>query len=229
MVHHFFEPGQLFWAPSLFLNNEHPIPTVSGNYNPQTRNVELTVERVDLSSFSDEHLPIQPLGVRSNERAGIFRLKKRPVILLSAPVDAWRDAGRKSDECYLVVPVYSFQGDEGKVAYSDAFIDRIKGYVYNGFFYLPTFKHPTFGSIKLLEGCARLDRLQMVPRAWLEHMPIRLGDEALECLRAWMAYYAAPDLAKTVCDPTMSVNCMPTVLRFIFEYREQKMKDLGLV
>ena len=133
----FYQIGQFFWAPSLFLLDNRRRYLVRTTYSENTGE-QYRLEPTDLQTEFDQLGGIShALGIRSDERALVVGAKRRPVILLSKAAATWNDGRRRSDDCYLVAPVYSFRGDETKTSYSDEFIDRVKGYIYWQDFYLP--------------------------------------------------------------------------------------------
>ena len=200
--------GQVFWAPSMFLLDNHRRYIVGNTYNGRAGE-QYAIEQVDLSTEFDQPREMShTLGIRSDERALVVGAKRRPVILLSKAAASWSDGRRRHDDCYLVVPVYSFSRDETRGSYSAAFIDRVKGYMYWQLFYLPTGDN---GRIR--EGFARLDRIQVVHRELLRQMPVMLSEDALELLRDWVRVYLGEDL-KAVND-------------LLFEYRQEAIKQLA--
>ena len=200
--------GQFFWAPSLFLFGEHRPYLVRSKYSQTLADYEYQIDVMRQSGeFDAPQEPNHTLGIRSDERAVIVGAKQRPVILISKPVTGWTDRNRKPEESFLVAPVYSFGGNETKTAYSQTFIERVKGYVYWQFFYLPT-----SNSNRISEGFVRLDRIQAVHKNLLDHMRVILTDEALLTLRNWTRVYLGEE--------------MDAVDDMLFDYREQAIADL---
>lgn len=186
-----YQPGQFFWAPALFLFGEKPVYLIKGKYIKATREIDYRIETMQDDEFSHIEEPIITMKVESDERAAIVRCKLRPVILLSTHPDKWRDGYRTYDEAYLIAPVYSFQGNGGKTDYSPVFIERIKAFVYNTFFYLPPSRSPSFS-----EGFIHLDRIQVIHKDQLRHMPVMLGEDALWLLQSWLYHYSGGNLAE---------------------------------
>jgi hypothetical protein len=171
--------GQFFWAPSLFLFGESRPLLVRSSYSQALADYEYRIEQMcQPGEFDTPQDPNHTLGIRSDERAVIVRAKRRPVILMSRSVVEWTDSRRRHDECFLIAPVYSFGSDETELAYSQTFIERVKGYVYWQLFYLPAVS----GS-QIREGFVRLDRIQVVHKDLLEHMPVMLSDDTRLLLR----------------------------------------------
>ena len=208
VLNQLYEIGQLFWAPSMFLLDNHRRYLVRNSYS-ESAGESHTLEQTDLRTEFDQPREMShTLGIRSDERALIVGAKRRPVILLSKAAATWSDGRRRNDDCYLVVPVYSFSRDETRESYSTAFIDRVKGYIYWQIFYLPPMAN---GRIR--EGFARLDRIQTVHKELLRQIPVMLSEDALELLRDWIRVYLGEDL--------QIVNDM------LFDYREEAIRQLS--
>ena len=206
----FFVPGQFFMAPSLYLIENNPLHELKPHYKPATQNYEYKISMAGRSEFQEIREPCYELKLRAKERAVIVPCKMRPVVLLSQYTERWKYGTRQSASCFLVAPIYSFEGDEEKTPYPAEFIERTKAYVYNTFFYLPACASPYFK-----EGFVRFDRTQVVHINWLEHMRLKLSPDSLECLLSWLWFYLGADLYKT--NP------------LLFDYREAKMKAMGLI
>jgi len=202
-----YQPGQFFWAPALFLFGKKPVHLVKGRYNRATEQLDYRIEQMTDTEFQRPDEPIVPLGIQSDQRAAIVGCKLRPVILLSQHPEKWKDGRRSYDDAYLVAPVYSFRGDNGKESYSPVFIERVKAFVYNTFFYLPSSASPQF-----LEGFVRFDRLQVIHREQLRHMAAMLTDDALWLLQTWLWCFLGAELDK--------VNDV------LFDYRESAIEAL---
>ena len=205
-----YEIGQFFWAPALYLFGEQGRSpyVVRTEYSQPGRDPAYRVSPMQPSgefSLPQDHDPT--LGTRSDERAVIIRAKRRPVILISTPVSPWADSRRRHDDSFLIAPVYSFAGDETKQTYSPTFIERVKGYFYWQLFYLPG--DPSVG---IREGFVRLDRIQAIHKTLLEHMAVRLSDDAQPLLHSWIRVYLGETLSE--------------VDDLLFEYREEAIAKL---
>ena len=202
-----YSVGQIFWAPILFLPGQSRLYVVRGAYSAKDLSYKYSVEPARSDEFDGLNEPIQPLGIRSNERPLVVGAKRRPVVLVSRQTARWSDLGRTQDESYLVAPIYSFGGDETKLSYSPAMVERVKAYVYWQLFYLPASRE---GRVK--EGFARLDRIQPVHKDLLEQRPVMLSDDARTLLQSWIRVYFGEEL--------------DSVDDVLFDYREQAMADL---
>ena len=208
VLNQLYGTGQFFWAPSMFLLDNRNRYRVRHIYSERTGE-RYELEPVDLRTEFDQPGEIShTLGTRSDERALVTGAKRRPVILLSRTASRWSDDRRRSDDCYLVAPVYSFGGDETRASYSPEFIERVKGYMYWQLFYLPAGAN---GRIR--EGFVRLDRIQAIQRDLMRHMPVMLRENAMEVLRDWVRVYLGEDLQ--------------TVNDLLFEYREDAARQLS--
>ena len=224
LVSFMYETGQFFMAPALYLINKNPMNIVRGQYNQRTKDYDYQVTQAKAETFSEEHEPVKTLDLRSNERAAIVRCKMRPVVIVSSATEKWKDGRRYNDDCFLVAPVYSVRGNDGKLEYSDGFVKRVQAYAYNTFFYLSAKKDiPRFD-----EGFIRFDRLQVIHKSWLQHMRIRLGPEAIQCLEAWLPLYVAQETGTVVCESADPILCLPKMAKFILEYRAERMEQLGI-
>ena len=199
--------GQFFWAPSLFLLDKRQ-HVVRSTYT-ETSGEQYGLEQTDLVTEFDQAGTIShALGVRSDERALVVGAKRRPVILLSKSPATWSDNRRRSDDCYLVAPVYSFSGDDTRASYTQEFIERVKGYMYWQLFYLPA-----GGNGRIRESFVRLDRIQAVRKELLRQITVILQEDALGLLRDWLRVYLGEDLR--------------TVNDLLFDYRQEAIKQLS--
>ena len=127
--------GQLLWAPSPYLLDNNRRQTVKTSYT-EDGGEQFRLEPADLrTEFNQPGQISHPLNLRRDERALVIRAKRRPVIVISRPVARWIDGRRQQEDSYLVAPLYSFEGDETKLSYSQTFIDRVKAYMYWQLFY----------------------------------------------------------------------------------------------
>jgi hypothetical protein len=212
-----YQPGQLFDAPSLFLITDKPMPILSSKYDSKACNYSYEVVMCDESGFNTQQTPVYPLKMKSDERVALVKSKMRPVVILSQAADCWKDKTRQGDDCFLVAPIYSFGGGQEKIGYSADFAERVKSYVYNTFFYLPESASPFFK-----ESFIRFDRIQVIHKPWLLHKTLKLEVDVLDCLYAWLYCYLVWGVVK-------KINDLPPMCSFILEYREEKMKALGLI
>ena len=107
-----------------------------------------------------------------------------------------------------MAPLYSFEGDETKLSYSQTFIDRVKAYMYWKLLYLPR-----SGNRLIREGFVRLDRTQAVHRELLDPMPISLSGDLIELLRDWIRVYMGENLQE--------------VNPFLLEYRQEAVRQMS--
>ncbi len=189
ILNQLYQIGQFFRAPSLFLLDNNRRQAVKSTYS-ETAGEQFRLDPVDLrTEFNQPGNISHPLGIRTDERALVVGAKRRPVIILSLEASRWSDDTRRSDDCFLVAPVYSFEGDDTKLSYSRTFIERVKAYMYRQLFYLPP-----GGNGRIRESFVRLDRIHAVHRELLEHMQVMLSDDGMGILRDWIRVYMGEDL-----------------------------------
>lgn len=199
-----YQIGRLFWAPALYLFGERHPYLLRSSYNQAIGNYTYQVSPMQQTGeFDTPQDPNYTLRLQSDERAVIIAAKRRPVILISKPVALWSDSRRSQDESFLIAPIYSLRN------YSHPFIDQIKGYVYEQFFYLP----PSSAN-RIIESFVRLDRIQAIHKNLLEHRREMLSDDAQTLLQTWTRVYLGADLESA--DDTL------------FQYREQAIAELRL-
>ena len=208
LLNQLYGTGQFLWAPSMFLLDNHNRYRVRNTYS-ERGGERYELEPADLTTEFDQPGEIShTLGIRTDERALVIGAKRRPVILLSKTASGWSNGRRRSDDCYLVAPVYSFGGDETGASYSPIFIERVKGYMYWQLFYLPPGAN---GRIR--ESFVRLDRIQAIHRDLMRQMPVMLDEYAMGVLRDWVRVYLDEDLY--------------TVNDLLFDYREDAVRQLS--
>ena len=189
ILNQLYRIGQFFWAPSLFLFGEHRQYLLRSDYVQSRSAYEYHVERIRQNEFDSPGTPNPVLGIQSDERAVIVRVKRRPVILISRVGTGRADSTRTQDECYLVAPVYSFAGDETRLSYSQTFIERVKAYEYWHLFYLPGYT-----PARIRESFVRLDRIQAIHKSLLEQMSVMLSDDVQDLLQSWIRVFLGEDL-----------------------------------
>ncbi len=181
--------GQFFWAPSLFLFGENRPYLLRSNYSEARGDYEYLVSPIREREFDNQGPLDHLLGIRSDERAMIVRAKRRPVIIISQAGTERPDSTRTQADCFLVAPVYSFAGDETRLSYSQAFIERVKAYEYWQLFYLPG-----YAPAGIKEGFVRLDRIQAIHKNLLEQMSVMMSDVAQDLLLSWIRVYLGEEL-----------------------------------
>ena len=190
ILNQLYRIGQFFLAPSLFLFGEHQQYLLKGDYVQSRSTYEYRVEPIRQGEFDNPGTIIQELRIRPDERAAILRAKRRPVVLISRAGTGRADSTRIQDECYLVAPVYSFEGDESRLSYNQAFIERVKAYEYWHIFYLPEYT-----PARIRESFVRLDRIQAIHKSLLEQMPVMLTDDVQALLQSWTRVFLGEELS----------------------------------
>ena len=101
----FYQIGQFFRAPSLFLLDNSRRQAVKGTYS-ESAGDQFRLDPVDLhTEFNQPGEISHPLGIRTDERALVIGAKRRPVIVLSQATAKWSDGRRRQEDSYLVAPV----------------------------------------------------------------------------------------------------------------------------
>ena len=204
-----FPWGSLWWAPSFHLLEAKYERVVRSNYVESRRGYVYDLDRIDWSTeFEDELEPNIDLVTGPKDRSIVVPAKRRPVIIVSGPVSKFQGDGKRVvQECFLVAPLYSLEGNDKKMPFSPEFIARVKAYAYPQFFYLPAHG-------KISESFVRFDRIQVLRKDLLESWSVRLTDRVGDFLRCWLRVYQGEDLQD--------------VDDFLFQYRTEYMKLLGL-
>jgi hypothetical protein len=157
-----------------------------------TQHREATVKFVPLDirqSIRYPNLPVAALPQYPGERWGVYRVKKRPAIIIGSggnKVDQFLTEGKakwQTNRTLIVAPYYG--ADEGgkRAGFNPAFVDRIRRCEYPQFMWD---KLPIAGST--VESILRLDHVQPVGRSQdaIEFMPYRLGAKAMLLFDQWL-------------------------------------------
>ncbi len=185
------ELGRICDVPISYLSDGAKIPLLKAQYNRHGMAQTYNISKVrPQNSRREEKLPIYEIGQRSDEIAVVHRHKWRPAIVVSSPCDDWQDGARRQhDECFVLAPMYSFGAKGRKLAYSQAFIERVKSYAYNHLFYMPN-----DAKCNIRESFVRFDRLQVVHERWIVPRSVILHQEFLGPLQSWLWSYLGGDL-----------------------------------
>jgi hypothetical protein len=162
---------------------------------------EATVKFVPLDirqAIRYPNLPVAALPQFPAERWGVYRIKKRPALILGSggsKIDNNLTAGKakwQTNRTVIVAPYYGVDEGEKRSGFNPVFVDRIRRCEYPQFFWD---KLPIVGST--VESILRLDHLQPVGRSQdsIEFMPYRLSAKALLLLEEWIDWIIKDDLA----------------------------------
>lgn len=191
--------GQICWGPVRYLSSQVQCVTLT-SYNPLDERLNaysMSTHEPDEPSVFD-HPPVHELRLQSNEALLVDRAKRRPVVVMSQKNESWPTAGARLAERGLVcLPMYSFHPND-----SQEFRRRIWAQEYPWWLYLP--EH-----LSLLEGFARLDRLQTIEETHLQPTLYALTDDALWFASEWMRYYMTEEIDE-----------------FLLEYRQELIESL---
>jgi len=173
-----YERGQIYWAPSLFIEGELKVLYPRGEPPWGTEPTLWEIRRGNSSTF--EHLPLERLELRADEAFITLKGKRRPVIIMSSHPEVWTyTSGQRREEVFLVMPMFSFGEDD-----TVEFKLRMKALSYRELFYLP--ENP---SLQMEEGFVRFDRTHVVPKRWLRRRHIKLSADALLVITEWFNFY----------------------------------------
>jgi hypothetical protein len=173
--------GQLYWCPCLYLDPKLRVLDSSDIAPHNHRPPKWKTRTIDPRQFNvPTHPPLTNPRLEADEEFVVLAAKRRPVILLSSQTEPWKYRGGEiRQECFLVAPMYSFdETDPPKVRV------RIRALAYRELFYLPG-----HDPLRIRESYVRFDRVQVVPKGWLERRKVCLHPDALYLLTAWFQYY----------------------------------------
>lgn len=200
--------GQLCWIPTPQLNVIPQIFEIQ-RADPKEHHIgQFKIRNVQETDFQRrDELPLYKLKLRLHEELIIQKAKRRPAIVLITSNTIFQDIGDSlksqgkrhlQEDSILVLPIYNIEKPDHPGGFPPIMTARIKALKYNQFYYCPR----TPGK-ELIEGVARLDRLQIVfpvHRASYIPLPIKLTSEAflvlMEMLRAWLCIKGTPENEK---------------------------------
>jgi hypothetical protein len=200
--------GQLCWVPSPHLNLIPQILEIQ-RADPTEHNIgQFKIRNVQETDFQRrDELPLYKLKLRLHEELIIQKAKRRPAIALITTNTIFQDLGailrakgksHLQEDTLVVLPIFSIEKPEHPGGFPPLMTTRIKALQYSQFFYCPR----TPGK-DLIEGVARLDRLQIVSpghRASYSPLPLKLSKDALvilmEMVREWLCIKGDPNNEK---------------------------------
>ena len=126
------------------------------------------------------HVPSYTPRVEADEELLAVGAKRRMGVVASLPQPSWQEtAGIPAGEAYFLVPLYSFHED-----HSEEFRLRVRAFEYPSLIYAPA--EPPAGIQR--EGFLLLERAQFVARRFMRPANIRLTDEAMALVDAWLGH-----------------------------------------
>lgn len=178
-----FNRGQLCEAPGYYLPREFQAISLE-RYDPRNEDNNLyKIMRNPPTLF--DHPPVYELRLSSKEELIIIKCKLRPFIIVSHEIIEWLyPGGEPREECYVGVPLYSFHDD-----HIPEFRNRVRCLEYPTLIYLPSDER-----LGVREGFARLDRVQVIPKAWLTPRTIALTEDAFFFLSEWLRFYITGEI-----------------------------------
>lgn len=206
-----FMPGYFYYAPISNPLERNPALEIRMKYNQQKQCHDTSPSPAGWETFDEEREPVKTneIRLRAKDRAILVPVKKRPVIVLTTTAQQTQDGTRHFGKGFLVAPMYSFAGDNQKTPYTADFIERVKAYCFDEFFYLPSCDNPA-----IKEGFVRFDRIQTINREWLQPRGAAFGDKIFPFFQLWLWHYLGADLGLQS--------------EVLFKYREAKMVKLGI-
>jgi len=173
-----YERGQIYWAPSLFIERELKVLYPRGEPPWGTEPTLWEIRPEDDSTF--QHQPLRRPELRADEAFVVLKAKRRPVIIMSSHPEVWTyRSGQRREEVFLVIPMFSFE-EEDPVEFKL----RMKALSYRELFYLP--EDAVLG---MEEGFARFDRCHVVPKKWLRRRRVTLSADALDLMTEWFNFF----------------------------------------
>lgn len=186
--------GRLVYAyvPIVDLN-PRTIEPIGRSQNPADHSKALfelkALRAQDRTRRRQSNLPVAALPSLPDGVYGVYRTKRRPVIVLSDPHEALphqvKQGGAKwqSQQFVTVAPAFGVKGDGSRQGWPPEFVRRIKDAEY------PQYMWDRFPESRDEEGSiVRFDHIQPIGTGTnaFEPTPYRLGEEALILMRQWV-------------------------------------------
>jgi hypothetical protein len=176
--------GQLWRAPMLYLVDKMQVLRIR-SYDPAEEHRSVIHLRTDPGDLFN-HLPSYTPRVEADEELLAVGAKRRMGVVASLPQPNWQEIARiPAMETYFLIPLYSFH--EG---HSEEFRLRVRAFEYPSLLYAPA--EPSAGINS--EGFLLLQRAQFVARSLMQPANIRLTDEAMGLVDAWLRYVLTSEI-----------------------------------
>lgn len=189
--------GQLCWAPILHINKIPRVMDVERADPKEHYATKFRVRNLTEDDFKARgKLPIKSLNLRETEELIISKANKRPAIIVWGSPIVFEDIemflktiGKPhlQEYCLALIPIYNIEKSDHSGGFPPIMVSRIKALMYNQFFYCPAMK-----DIGLIEGVARLDRIQIIlptDRAVYDPLPIALSDDVLAVFLSMLRFW----------------------------------------
>ena len=165
-------PGHICWALVPFLLEGRP-QFVHFDYDAANRGepVQCSIGPQKQDTFNHRPVVPAPYTLEASEALVVLRAKRRPVILLSEPLQFVGRLRKDFPPSVVACPIYSF-----KDHHIPEFRSRVIALEYPSVFYVPDGRD-------FPEGFVRFDRVIMLPTGYLQKSGVRLASEALALLR----------------------------------------------
>jgi len=179
------ERGQLCWGPGLYLSSSLATLQLT-TYNPHNESLNryaVSPTRPFEQLFN--HTPVHDIRLQHDEELLIIRAKRRLMAVVSQAPIPWAPAGGRLAELgYVCVPLYSFHQND-----SPEFRARVQAMEYPWWVYFPA-----NDNLRIYEGFARLDRIQVIEKNMLSPRSVALTEDGLWLLSEWVRYYLTEEI-----------------------------------
>lgn len=169
-----FHRGQFYWSCFPFAFSSPRVTRFWCNRPTET---------LDTTKFNSTKEKFDPDNkTEADEFLAITQYKRRPVLLLSTPIEKYDTKGFKGGEYYLVAPLRSLRIKEtNEYKFSAELIWKSILYSYSSLFYLPD----SIGDM-ICESFVLFERTTTLHQSWLSPCDsIQLSTEALYCVDMW--------------------------------------------
>ncbi|OIN95909.1 hypothetical protein AUJ66_07965 [Candidatus Desantisbacteria bacterium CG1_02_38_46] len=184
---HTFLRGQFFWVPVSYCLEKLFLWRPSDYDESKTSAREFIMVPAGTDAFN-RNMPLHTPQLETNEEFIVVKSKKRPVILISPPlqdikINEVRGGGKINRRLCIIAPLYSVENKEGKTKFPIEFIEKVRCLEYPQFFFIPA----CAGGIK--NSFCRLDSIQACFWSHLEPCDLRLKDYVLQIFSGQLEYY----------------------------------------
>lgn len=189
-----FAPGHLVWCPVPHLDEVPRVLEVERAESTGHYATRFEIVQIDSNHYKKKQkLPIKLLSLGETEELLISKSKKRPCVIIACENTIFDDAPviaelkrRKhlQDKSMILAPLYGLATPDAEGGFPPIMTARVRAFLYNQFFYLPSSCPKTKLSIGK-ESIIRLDRLFAAsPSRGIDNMDKRLATEPLSLLLA---------------------------------------------
>lgn len=181
--------GQFFWVPIYYTTETLQIWRPSNYDDSKTYANKFCIEPAGLDVFKRE-IPLYAPKLEKNEEFIVIRAKIRPSVLIFPPQDDidveeyWTVDNKVNQKLCIVSPIYSFKNTDGRLKYSQEFIDRMRILEYPHLLFLPE-----NGSSDIrVDSFCRLDSIRACYPKQMNPINLCLKQEYLDLLISQLLY-----------------------------------------